>query len=272
MPDRDPLQSNTPLALARESPVPKGGSILSDRIGHLLARQTKNRRNPYQDPVREVRVKTKTGKVLRILSNDLDRRSLQAPLGDRAVLPLGQADPQDHPLPRHLRERHPHPDRRRAHRLPPAPPRTRPPKARSLSPGWSVPSHASPTHRPLAPPRAGAEPQHHSTGPPMELKPEPDSRGLASTSPSRSPAPQKFSCFRLNVQTVSALCLWSITTAASRTGFTGARRWHVTPRPPDGRRHYSSGSLPKANRGVPHARRGAVAIGRASSRRAGRRR
>ena len=48
MPDRDPLQSNTPLALARESPVPKGGSILSDRIGHLLARQTKNRRNPLR--------------------------------------------------------------------------------------------------------------------------------------------------------------------------------------------------------------------------------
>lgn len=63
---------NTPLAVVEELPVPKGGSILSDRIGHLPARQAKSRRNPFQDPVREVRVKTETGKVLRILCNDPD--------------------------------------------------------------------------------------------------------------------------------------------------------------------------------------------------------
>lgn len=66
------FKSNTPLAVAAELPVPKGGAILSDRIGHLPARQAKNRRNPFQDPVREVRVKTDAGKVLRILCNDLD--------------------------------------------------------------------------------------------------------------------------------------------------------------------------------------------------------
>ncbi|HEX7967958.1 MAG TPA: IS4 family transposase [Stellaceae bacterium] len=66
------FKSNTPLALVGERPVPQGGPILSDRIGHLPARQAKNRRNPFQGPVREVRVKTETGKVLRILSNDLD--------------------------------------------------------------------------------------------------------------------------------------------------------------------------------------------------------
>ncbi|MGH6675731.1 MAG: IS4 family transposase [Xanthobacteraceae bacterium] len=66
------FKSNTPLAVVTELPVPKGGTILSDRIGHLPARQAASRRNPFQDPVREVRVKTETGKVLRILCNDLD--------------------------------------------------------------------------------------------------------------------------------------------------------------------------------------------------------
>ena len=66
------FKSNTPLKVVKNLPVPKGGLILSDRIGYLPARQAKSRRNPMQDPVREVRVKTETGKVLRILSNDLD--------------------------------------------------------------------------------------------------------------------------------------------------------------------------------------------------------
>jgi hypothetical protein len=66
------FKANTPLAVVAELPVPEGGAILSDRIGHLPARQAKSRRNPFEDPVREVRVKTDTGKVLRILCNDLD--------------------------------------------------------------------------------------------------------------------------------------------------------------------------------------------------------
>jgi transposase len=41
------------------------------------ARQAKSRRNPFQDPVREVRVKTETGKVLRLLCNDLDATARQ---------------------------------------------------------------------------------------------------------------------------------------------------------------------------------------------------
>ena len=66
------FKSNTPLASVAELPVSPGGAILSDRIGHLPERQSHNRHNPFQDPVREVRVKTETGKVLRILCNDLD--------------------------------------------------------------------------------------------------------------------------------------------------------------------------------------------------------
>jgi IS4 transposase len=66
------FKSNTPLTVVEELPVPTGGAILSDRIGLLPARQAKSRRNPMQDTVREVTVVTDTGKVLRILSNDLD--------------------------------------------------------------------------------------------------------------------------------------------------------------------------------------------------------
>jgi IS4 transposase len=66
------FKSNTPLDVVEELAVTEGGNILSDRIGFLPARQAKSRRNPMQDAVREVRVATDTGKVLRILSNDLD--------------------------------------------------------------------------------------------------------------------------------------------------------------------------------------------------------
>lgn len=66
------FKSNTPLAVVEELPVPAGSAILSDRIGHLPQRQARSRLNPMQDPVREVRVKTDAGKVLRILCNDLD--------------------------------------------------------------------------------------------------------------------------------------------------------------------------------------------------------
>ena len=66
------FKSNTPLTVTAELELPEGSDILSDRIGLLPRRQKSNRRNPFSDPVREVRVKTETGKVLRILCNDLD--------------------------------------------------------------------------------------------------------------------------------------------------------------------------------------------------------
>jgi len=66
------LKTNTKLTLTRERLMPTGRPILSDRIGHLPKRQAKNRRNPFQDEVREVRVRIDTGKTLRILTNDLD--------------------------------------------------------------------------------------------------------------------------------------------------------------------------------------------------------
>jgi hypothetical protein len=67
------FKSNTPLKAVAELPVPKDNpDILSDRIGHLPARQANSRQNPFQDAIREVRVRNETGKVLRILCNDLD--------------------------------------------------------------------------------------------------------------------------------------------------------------------------------------------------------
>lgn len=66
------FKSNTPLRVIEDRAVAQHGAILSDRVGYLPARQAKNRKNPFSDPVREVRVKIETGKTLRILSNDLD--------------------------------------------------------------------------------------------------------------------------------------------------------------------------------------------------------
>ena len=66
------FKRNTPLAAIAELPVAAGGPILSDRIGFLPYRQGAGRRNPMRHAVREVAVTTDTGKVLRILSNDLD--------------------------------------------------------------------------------------------------------------------------------------------------------------------------------------------------------
>lgn len=71
------FKSNTPLTILAELPAPKGSAILSDRIGHLPERQAHRRRNPFQDPVREVRVKADNGKILRILCNDLDASAQQ---------------------------------------------------------------------------------------------------------------------------------------------------------------------------------------------------
>jgi len=66
------LKSNTPLRVVKELKVPKGGNILSDRIGFLPERQAKNRHNPMDQAVREVRVLLETGKEIRVVTNDLD--------------------------------------------------------------------------------------------------------------------------------------------------------------------------------------------------------
>ena len=66
------FKSNTRLTSVAENPVAPGGAILSDRIGYLPARRAASRTNPFVPPVREIRVRIASGKVLRILSNDID--------------------------------------------------------------------------------------------------------------------------------------------------------------------------------------------------------
>jgi IS4 transposase len=67
------FKAPTPLLDAREQPVPaEATAVVSDRIGFLPRRQTKNRRNPMSAPVREIVVRISTGKDLRLLTNDLD--------------------------------------------------------------------------------------------------------------------------------------------------------------------------------------------------------
>ena len=66
------LKKNTPLIVVEENSVPRDSNIVSDRIGHLPARLAASRKNPLQVPVREIRVIIDTGKMLRIVTNDLD--------------------------------------------------------------------------------------------------------------------------------------------------------------------------------------------------------
>jgi IS4 transposase len=76
------LKSNTPLRVIETRRVAEDApDILSDRVGFLPERLANSRRNPIHHAVREIRVKTETGKILRIVSNDLD-----APAGEIAAL------------------------------------------------------------------------------------------------------------------------------------------------------------------------------------------
>jgi IS4 transposase len=66
------LKSHTRPMLIEERPVEGGGSVIADRVIRLANRLASNRRNPLQMPLREVHVRIETGKVLKIVSNDLD--------------------------------------------------------------------------------------------------------------------------------------------------------------------------------------------------------
>lgn len=65
------LKKNTALKDVTLRELPQGSNILSDRIG-FLPKRTLHGANTLTDAVREVCVRTDTGKELRILSNDLD--------------------------------------------------------------------------------------------------------------------------------------------------------------------------------------------------------
>jgi hypothetical protein len=66
------LKKNTPLTIVHENRAPLESNILSDCIGFLPDRLARNRNNPMQAAVRELRVCVEAGTVLRIVTNDLD--------------------------------------------------------------------------------------------------------------------------------------------------------------------------------------------------------
>jgi hypothetical protein len=67
------LKNHTRPTLIEERTVEAGGSvIIADRVIRLAGRLASNRKNPLDRPLREVRVRIDSGKVLHIVSNDLD--------------------------------------------------------------------------------------------------------------------------------------------------------------------------------------------------------
>ena len=66
------LKVNTPVTPMHDLPVPEGSSILSDQVGLLPERMAASRRNPFADPVRVLMVRIATGKLIRLVTNDLD--------------------------------------------------------------------------------------------------------------------------------------------------------------------------------------------------------
>lgn len=66
------FKRHTPLTVTAERALPEGSDILSDRIGLLPRRQSHSRKNPFSKPLREICVRTETGKTIRILCNDLE--------------------------------------------------------------------------------------------------------------------------------------------------------------------------------------------------------
>lgn len=65
------LKANTPFEMEASRPVQPGSSVLSDRTGYLPKRLAASRKNPMSALVREIQVVIDTGKVLRIVTNDL---------------------------------------------------------------------------------------------------------------------------------------------------------------------------------------------------------
>jgi len=65
------LKTNTPIKTVKKLPVSSDTNILSDCIGYLPARLGRSRRNPMSKAVREIKVRISSGKIIRLVSNDL---------------------------------------------------------------------------------------------------------------------------------------------------------------------------------------------------------
>ncbi len=65
------LKRNTPITEIKQLAVQQGSDVLSDTIGYLPKRQSYSRKNPMAKPVREITVRISTGKIIRLVTNDL---------------------------------------------------------------------------------------------------------------------------------------------------------------------------------------------------------
>lgn len=66
------LKQNTPTRLITERPTQSEGPIVADRVVKLPERLKASRHNPCGRDLREIHVRLDSGKVLRLVSNDLD--------------------------------------------------------------------------------------------------------------------------------------------------------------------------------------------------------
>jgi len=71
------LKTNTLVATIAEQPADEAAGIVFDRIGLLPQRLAGSRQNPFKDPVREIAVRIRTGKVIRLVTNDLDAPAVE---------------------------------------------------------------------------------------------------------------------------------------------------------------------------------------------------
>ena len=75
------LKKNSPTRLIETRAVDPEGPILADRVALLSTRLASSRKNPFDKPVRLVTVRIDSGRVITLLSNDLD-----APAAEIAAL------------------------------------------------------------------------------------------------------------------------------------------------------------------------------------------
>ena len=68
------LKRNTRITGTQQQAVPEGSNIVSDRIGFLPKRLAYSRQNPMSEAVREIVVRISTGKIIRLITNDLDAK------------------------------------------------------------------------------------------------------------------------------------------------------------------------------------------------------
>ena len=71
------LKKNSPVSLIETRATDPDGPILADRVAFLSRRLASSRQNPFDKPVRLIDVRIDSGKVITLLSNDLDAPAVE---------------------------------------------------------------------------------------------------------------------------------------------------------------------------------------------------